>query len=125
MLACEQVSVAGVGYGLLSAAAVSCAPNLTELVRLSTDAIRIAFNTALLVDSRTRMVDATEDSSRPWSLLLFHSSEEDTEQVLDMFYNTNVYIFLIPSFMQLPTYLCYRILRNIEGPTSVGWARIR
>ena len=75
--------VVGVCFGELSAAAVTLAKSLVELVPLAVEAVRIAFKAGILASTVGNDLEHREYPAESWSATLAHIDGWDDEEKLE------------------------------------------
>ncbi|OHE95043.1 beta-ketoacyl synthase domain-containing protein [Colletotrichum orchidophilum] len=77
-------TLAGLGVGLLSAAAVSAAPDLAKLGSTGAQAVRVAFRLGIHVyDTSEQLEPPQTDAGDPWAFVVPGLSAEDVQAELD------------------------------------------
>ncbi|KAK1965638.1 beta-ketoacyl synthase domain-containing protein [Colletotrichum sublineola] len=77
-------TLAGLGIGLLSAAAVSAAPHLATLASTGAQAVRVAFRLGIHVyDTSEQLEPQQTDAGDPWAFVVPGLSAEDVQTELD------------------------------------------
>jgi iterative type I PKS product template protein len=77
----------GLCTGLLAGAVVASARSLSELLPLSTEAVRIAFRTGTCVGAAKEALDGASNSKEPWSTIVTSISEDAAKDAIAAFHD--------------------------------------
>jgi hypothetical protein len=88
----ENMSVTGLGIGLLASAAVSISPTLTDIPFAGAEVVRIAFRLGVHVDEVSQNLEARDLTGPPktWAYVVPHATVEDVQNELDTIQTTEV-----------------------------------
>lgn len=75
--------IIGVCLGELSAAAVSLASSLTQLLPLAVESVRVAFRTGLMADRVSRELERPVSPRQNWSIAISRDNKASEQDFLD------------------------------------------
>ena len=70
----ESNIIVGLCFGELPAAAVSLAKNLTELLPLAVEAVRVAFRAGIIINTTGKELEQQSEPAESWSIALSRES---------------------------------------------------
>lgn len=87
----EDTALTGLGIGLVAAAAVSAAANLSDLVVLGFQAVRLAFRLGVVVSGISQNLEPYDTSGSPdsWAYVIADANAEQVQKELDMVYRAD------------------------------------
>jgi hypothetical protein len=98
--------IVGVCLGELSAAAVSLASSLTQLLPLAVESVRVAFRAALAADRVSRELQQAASPRRSWSIAISRDSGATDQDILDDIHTEIVRCSSSPVIAELT---CHRV----------------
>ncbi|KAK4225579.1 hypothetical protein QBC38DRAFT_530435 [Podospora fimiseda] len=82
-----EIAILGICTGLLPAMAVSCCRNLTELMAIAVETVRLAFEVGLAASERSRQIDPSTES---WATLVTNIAIPTLRNSIDIFNQSSV-----------------------------------
>ncbi|KAI1311174.1 hypothetical protein F5Y03DRAFT_411036 [Xylaria venustula] len=105
--------IAGTCTGLITAAAISCCRNLTEVLAIAVDVVEIAFNLGLAAEKRSLSLEACTSSSEQsytWATFVPHTDVDNARRAIDD--------LDVPSHSKLYSSAFGRSSLTVSGPPS-------